>query len=334
MVRPNQKYLCIKGSGGGGLGDSIRALLSGILYARLTNRLMFVDWSHGVFDTDRRNAFVRLFQLRDIGIADELPVTESVHPPRWRGQLNKSLDELYREDGCHSWKRADAIDRYSFDQTRLDYPERVLVMWDFDQFGAMAKRFSQDLDGMGDAQALQACLLRQHLALAPELRCPVDSYAETHFRRLTIGVHVRLTEEAAAQRPLIKIQQYFDAIDPFLRQHDDAAVFLATDNANVVKQFRRRYAHLLVREKWFARVGDALHLNEDCPDLWRSTLDAAVELFLLARCDYLVTASNSSFSIVAGLASQAARQHKITLQPSAPIWKRIRYALRHAVDRG
>ena len=45
MPNLNKKYLIVKGSSGAGLGDKIRGLVVAILYAKLTNRIIYVDWN-------------------------------------------------------------------------------------------------------------------------------------------------------------------------------------------------------------------------------------------------------------------------------------------------
>ncbi|NNC98698.1 MAG: hypothetical protein HKN85_00810, partial [Gammaproteobacteria bacterium] len=57
----SRKWLVVKASGGGGLGDSIKSLLVAALYASLSGRTLVVDWSGGVYSDGDDNPFWRLF---------------------------------------------------------------------------------------------------------------------------------------------------------------------------------------------------------------------------------------------------------------------------------
>ena len=61
--------LIVKGSGGGGLGDRIRSAIVGIIYAKLSNRKIYIDWSDGVYGDKGNNIFYLLFDVKS-GITD------------------------------------------------------------------------------------------------------------------------------------------------------------------------------------------------------------------------------------------------------------------------
>ena len=55
----DKKYLLVKGTAG--LGNRLLFLLSALLYARLTERLLVVDWCDQTYSDDGTNAFPLLF---------------------------------------------------------------------------------------------------------------------------------------------------------------------------------------------------------------------------------------------------------------------------------
>ena len=58
-VMDDKKYLLVKGTAG--LGNRLLFLLSALLYARLTERLLVVDWCDSTYSNDGSNAFPLLF---------------------------------------------------------------------------------------------------------------------------------------------------------------------------------------------------------------------------------------------------------------------------------
>src|SRR5436190_15007750 len=91
----NCKYLVVKGKAG--LGNRMLFALTGILYARLTDRRAVIDWRDHTYSDDGSNAFPRLFDCSSCGTTDELPVTDSVAPTIWRGSLAKSVGGRRRQ---------------------------------------------------------------------------------------------------------------------------------------------------------------------------------------------------------------------------------------------
>jgi hypothetical protein len=90
----------------------------------------------------------------------------------------------------------------------------------------------------------------------------------------------------------------------------------------VLEALRSRYPQVVSRPKWFAAPGEPLHLAPDCPDSFTMARDALLEMAMLARCDWLVSVDNSSYSIVARLMSQAPAARRITLTASGTLRER------------
>lgn len=294
------KTLIVKGSGGGGLGDSIRVVLTAILYAKASGRALFVDWRDGTFGPAGENAFNQLFHLKDVETVDCIPETNSVHPVAWHLRSQKSLSQVYMEDGCPPWNRADALTTYSADLSRIDHPQEVLFMWDFDQLAGLKPNLSIELRTKSD-QELLGIAFKRHLIVTDEIRALVARSWTFCGDEPVIGVHVRMTDEYSAAKGSTTLSQYCSAIKRLRRKFPKAVIFLATDNLECQRAISNQFGAVYTRPKWFNSPGQPLHLSGDCPDRAEATRDALVELLLLSRCDYLVRPQNSSFSLVAAI---------------------------------
>jgi hypothetical protein len=308
------KAVVIKGSGGGGLGDRIRAALVGMLYADLSHRHVYVDWRDGVYGPNGLNAFDELFQIHQLPVVDAAHLnTRDTHPPAWSGRLHRSMDEIWNEDGNTSWNRAGAIHRYSFDLGQLDHPNQVLVMWEFDQLAALRRHLADSYDDLNDEQILAAAYNR-FLLPSPSLSQAVDQCLAGCKGR-TVGVHVRATREAKAQKGEIPLTAYTSELDRLLRTQTFERIVICTDNAEVERKLRERYPQSWSKRKWFAEPGESLHLNEACPDKLQAAKDALTDIMLLARCDWLISTQNSSFSMMARIMSSAPPSQQVFVGP-------------------
>jgi len=301
----SDRVLIVKSTGGAGLGDLLRAVLSGIHYAHVSGRAIQVCWDDGLYGPVGVNVFADLFQLTDIGVASISQIHAdgfAVHPAAWQGNLAMPLNQLYAKLRDDDWNRSWALDALSFDQSRFDYPQDILVMWDFDQFerswlaAPSGRRY-----GLDPASA-QVEAAARHLRIVPSLQSAVSSFQQAHFVERMIGVHVRQTNEGGGKSRHVPLQAYFASIDKIRQQEPQAVIFLATDNVAVETQFRQRYPQLVTSQKWLpTRAGDALHFAEGRVDKLQGAREAVIDLYLLAACDYLIHPHNSSFSRVASM---------------------------------
>lgn len=334
-----ERYLVVKGSGGAGLGDKIRGLAVGILLARASNRILWVDWADRAYTSDSVNLFPYLFRLAGLPSVENCPAAGRVTPGIWTGQLSKSQDRL-RADDLHSrgitWKGAappwdplDAMRRYSWAVDDLQDPADAVVLTTMlsarNAFVELRRR-GVLASGCNDEDVLHQCL-RDHLRTAPVVGDQVARFVAEHDleNRSVVGIHVRYTDESVAARTMPPLRDYFSAADRMLKTRPDALVFLSTDNSNVVRWFEDRYGpkRVLSTQKWFASPGQPLHKNSSCPDPIISAREAVVDLGLLASCDTLISLGNSSFSIVANALSRAKPSNRLVMLPRVSVLRRI-----------
>lgn len=231
----------------------------------------------------------------------------------WAGRLDQSMDQVWREDGNTRWDRRDAITRYSFDIAELRHPELAVVMWEFDRLDHLRQYLAPELAGLDD-ETLMAFAYRRFLSPQPSLEDEVSRCLGNFVGQL-IGVHLRATMESAAQRGQVKVEQYLAVLDKLLRREGVSRLIICTDNREAEEKLLQRYPQAWARHKWFANPGEPLHLNDSCPDKLQAAIDAVVEILLLARCDYLVSVRDSSFSMLSRIMSQAPRENQVQLFP-------------------
>lgn len=332
------RSLVLKGSGGGGLGDKIWALLVAIMYARLSGRALHVDWRDTAYGDGTLNYFPLLFQLAGLSVQPRLPADGTVWPAVWRDRLGMSLDDVYRADGTPSWNRAWSMRRYSFDMARLDYDAETLVMWEHDQMHKIVSRFVDRFAvyrGLSD-EALLGRLWREHLQLVePVCGRLQQTVASVFAGRPVLGVHVRMTDESSATRRVPSLADYLRATERLLPRMRDGRIFLATDNRAVREPFMERFGaeRIVAMEKWFPEAGDPLHMNPTCPDRLRNAQDALLELCVLARCDGLVAYAGSAFGHMAGILSEAPHDCRVAVVPHRSLVSRVRGWLARAFAR-
>lgn len=332
------KYIVVKGSGGAGLGDKILALIVAAMYSLLTDRLLYIDWKDRTYGDATRNYFVDLFQTVGLQIAGSVPTAVRTAPNTWAGRLSMSLDDVVVADRF-SWNRAGGRARYSFDQTRLDYEEDVLVMWEMDQYPMVRALYEARFPGragLTDTQA-QAQFFQAHFVVDPSVQSRVNAFmAEHNATRPVIGVHVRLTDESEACRRNPTLSAFLRATSRILRKSHAAAIFLASDNRDVIDRFQSEFGadRILMIDKWLPKAGMHLHKNPQCPDLLQSARDALVDACLLGRCDWLVASHESAFSRLAAILSTAPPARHLLLFPHVPLAVRLRSAVRRILSSG
>ena len=321
------KYLIVKGSGGGGLGDRIRSVLTGIAYAKLANRTIFIDWSDGKLIPQRRNVFFEIFHLNNIDYVRDCPVSDDVLPLIWQGKLDLSLHDQYQESKLVNWDRQAAIELFSFDQRRLDYPQQILVMWEFDQLASFSSHYAP-----GPDNSLMKYIAAQHLCVNEQILTEVQHYKQQTYlgQEKIIAVHIRATVEFQRQKYAVKLDHYLWQINRCLRHlNGQAKIFLATDNLDMENQLKAAFpGQVCTRNKWFADPGEKIHFNEQCPDADKSLQDAIIEICLLADSEYLIYQYNSSFGMIAHYLFKADDKNVFALVPSFGLLGRLKCRLK------
>jgi hypothetical protein len=308
MHLPGQKYLLVKGRVG--LGNRIHSLLTGILYARLTGRRLVVDWSDHTYSNDGSNVFHRLFFCPSAGEVDELPEAASVTPEMWRGHLRDSVDDLRQAYRHLSFARF--THESSVDLTNLDQAADIAVFWQFAQkVDTLRPHFRGEFEPLSQlsTRTILRMLLTEDVALHPRIRARVTELKASHLEGRTVGVHVRLSDRQ------VRVRAILDQLDVLLNRDPDLGIFAATDNSEVLAILERRYPGVITTPHWYPPPGQPAHSNPACPDRLESAIEALVDLYLLASCDYLVADTTTSFARIAGLLMAAPDGNIIDVKP-------------------
>ena len=106
----------------------------------------------------------------------------------------------------------------------------------------------------------------------------------------------------------------------------EAVIFLATDNREAQQLVEKRYPKVIATEKWFPTTGIEMHQNPECPDRLNNAIEALLDMYLLAECDYLVFPSSSTFSYISSLYTSMPRANIIDVERRDPIVRVVKFA--------
>jgi hypothetical protein len=129
----------------------------------------------------------------------------------------------------------------------------------------------------------------------PEIAQAVARFADVHFgRRPTLGVHVRLTDVAAGteERRTVNPKSIMQAVDAWLANHQDAGIFLASDDQRMVAAFEQRYPGRVSYQNCLrSQDGTSVHGHYDAGvpgSPYSKGRDVLIDALLLARCSHLI----------------------------------------------
>jgi nodulation protein Z len=310
-VSDSPRYLVVKGKAG--MGNRMLALLSSMLYARASGRRLIVDWSDFAYSSDRSNVFHRLFACPEAEPPCPIPDTDSVTPAIWRGHLDLTANLMIRKfaPGHHSGLTIHR--KFSADLSRVDHPEEVAVVWSFThQFKAVRRHVHGPLTefaGLSDMEVARQ-MLGNSLRPLPSVMARVDEFDRRYLvgQGPVVGLHIRYTDR---KTPLPALRRSLNRIRSV---HPDCPIFLATDNLSLLHQFTRLYAPVISTPKWYPESGKRMHASNACEDKLEAGIEALVDMYLLARCDYLVYSSNSTFPVISSLVTKAPPSNVIDVE--------------------
>jgi hypothetical protein len=295
-----EKYLIVKGIAG--LGNRILAACTGILYARMSCRRLIVDWSDPTFSRNGSNAFPDLFLCPMSEPVENIPVTDSVNPAVWRGHLRTAATFMRKpyKSNNEFWKNT------SIDLTNLDYDEDLLVMWAYHgEVELLRGHFKgpfQEYSHLSKEEILKLTL-QNDVQLHPAIRSQVNDFKIENLNRRTVGVHIRYSDHRA------RLLAILDKLNSLLKLETGLQIFLATDNIQIKKMIEENYSGVITTNHWYPKPGFRIHDNRSCQDPLESGIEALVDLYMLAECDYLIIDSRSSFSYVANLLTKAPKSN-------------------------
>jgi hypothetical protein len=311
-----RKTLVIKGPRAG-LGDLLRAVAVGVLYANATHRRLCIDWRDGYYSEPGKNPFPEVFRISGIPVLEECPDSGTVAPAVWQGHLDRSISELVMESGWE-WDRAQAIQRFSIDVTKLNYDEDHLVVWEFDQLKKLAEVVLPGASAWHPwiERLVFRRYFRRYVRLQPDVAAMIEACKKESFSPRMIGVHVRYGSDArSGQR--VPMEVYEAHLAGLLRCYPDAGIFLAADQAAAVAHLRAKFPRVTTLAKVLPASGESLHISADVKDRAQSFRNALMDIWLLGECDFLLFPAESSFGTVAGCIGRSRLRHTYPLSSNS-----------------
>lgn len=282
------------------MGNRIFALCTAILYSRMSDRTLIIDWRDGSYGDVGVNTFNQFFEFAEEASLESLRSSASIYPEVWRENMDTSWGELRRNLGAK-----DSV--LSIDVSRLDYEQEVIVFGSYThEINRMRPLFQGQFEYLANlsiSEILQS-ILRSELKLNSRISETVQRFKSTEFSPKTLGVHVRNTDMK------LPVDKLIERTKKRVRKTGTDCIFLATDDQEIIQLFEHTFKRVVTVPKWFPPAGERLHQNwQHCPDRIQNGIEALTDLYLLAECSGLIFSSQSSFGYLASLLSQADRHN-------------------------
>ena len=297
----SKRVLWVKGKAG--LGNRLLALGTAYTYALLSGRSLYVDWSDKTYSNNGENAFNELFVSEDIAKdRPEYDRSTSVVPSLWNGKLDLSVNELIDKFYQNQHSAKNLWRRHSINLDNMKYPERIAVFWSFSSHFSELRRNLQAGNSRyrnKSEREILADIYRNRIRLHPRITKSVTDFSNANSIEDAIGVHIRYMDKKAS------IQDFLPYIRNIAKSNPDAPIFIATDSRDVETAIRSEFARVVTTPKWYPDNGLSMHQNSECPDRLQNAAEALGDMYLLAKCRWLVFPGRSTFSLISSIISEA-----------------------------
>jgi hypothetical protein len=312
-TKSNHKYLVIKAKGG--MGNRMLCAVTGMVYGELTGRRTVVDWRDGTYSDDGSNVFARFFSCPNVFSESILPPEGTVRPSIWADKLDWSVASMIEQYDPDKHSSILIHRKYSVDVRGIDYDEDILVFWYYTQrmraLRGHLRHGESQFVGLSDKQVIRKVLL-ERMRLHDDIQQRMADFKARYWQHPVIGVHIRHTD---LRTNLAQYERYLRRV---LERVPDACIFLATDNRQVNEDYRKQFKNVISTQKWFPDEVSSMHQNPSCSDRLANGIEALVDMYLLADCDYLIYAGASTFSWVARLLSSLPPNRVIDIERFSP----------------
>jgi hypothetical protein len=289
-----------------GLGNRIASLLTTILYCKIANRTLSVDWRDHFYSDGSINVFNSLFSLDKLNTLGDFCLNIdkefSVYPHLWQGKLALHFSDIKHQDTISLGETGQQFfKRYAADFRNIKYREDILIACSYtEKINFCRRHFSgqfRSLKHMSNWEILRK-IYYDHLKINTEVQEEAEEFRREHFGNGgVIGVHIRQSDLK------ISLGKYRKAIANFVADRPLSRVFLATDNLAVEKEFESLYPNIITKQKWMPVSGQAIHGNKSCPNLTRHAIEALMDLYILSKCESIIYSQRTSFGRTAVLMS-------------------------------
>jgi hypothetical protein len=298
------KILWVKAKAG--MGNRLLALSTAYVYALVSGRSLYVDWSDATYSSDGKNVFHSLFSCADM--LDEPPAIDentTVAPAIWKDRLELSVNTLIDRFDPDKHSAKNIWRKHSIKLRKTDYGEQIAVYWSFSSHLKELRARIQNnspYSGKSERQII-ADIYKNRIKLHPSIEERVEKFAAANSLHEMIGLHIRYMDKKAS------IRDFLPRLDKITRENPGVRIFLATDNLEAERLIRRDYSSVITTPKWYPETGSSMHQNPDCPDKLLNAIEALTDMYLLARCRWLIFPGRSTFSLISSLISDAPSQN-------------------------
>lgn len=286
----DQRFLVIK-AWGYGFWSEAHHLASQLLLAELTQRTPVVHWgSNSLFRAhDSDNSFCEFFQPVSTVEISDIPRSESLYPPKWNWG-NITEENINKWDGKYS--------RMSV-QHLFNRPEDVLVSDFFSTLDCITPWIGSDSKFFGQStEALYAQLFQRYLVPSTDVAKVADAFYSMHMAgRHWIAVHMRGSDKIHESPDLHRINKdYYAYIDRIIELNPDIGIFLLTDYAPILEEFKLRYPQRLLSTQATRSSNEVgIHLSgHEGIAIGREVL---LDVLLALRCGYFIGNQESNVSL-------------------------------------
>ena len=306
------RVLVIKAKGG--LGNRMLSAVTGLVLARLNDRRPFIDWRDGMYVARGINLYPLLFDGSWMDDVAQFDGAASTVPAIWSGHMADHPTDIIHQHFPRQHQDPFLYRKLGIAMTGADPVEPVGIFWSYlPKLRRLAGRMAHYRAFSGRSlEDVTSDYLATHFRPVPQVAAKVEAI----FRDGTspvIGVHIRFTDRKAPLSRIVK------AIERLQRQHPEARIFLATDSAEAEEAVLSRFSGVLRIDKALARDGQALHVAAgQFADPVEEARNALVDMMALARCDWLVHSSHSTFSVTAALIGRIPARRQVDVDRFNP----------------
>lgn len=296
-----------------GLGNRLYTLSQAISYAEKSGRVLLIDWRDGQFDSNGVDAFSKFFTLKDVSYKKleevDFSTGRSVYPKVWKELLDKNVYDSFEQDAVTltylPFRFQKFFKKISFkagywkhlDNDRSGGIMNLLSSKNFERGEYLPKYRKEDVVVFVDfSPPPKEKIIRENIILNDPVLEKINRFVEEKkLDNNTIGIHIRYTDK----KPDSSFDKLYEEIEKVYKSGMN--LFLATDNKAIIDMFQSKYGNVILYPKYLPdEQKEGLHqwaLYNKQEGL-KTTMfeESIIDMWLLAKCEYLIYQRNSSFS--------------------------------------
>lgn len=258
---------------GGGFGAIILITINQLRYCERNNYYPVV-----AYDSSCRNSFfdpTKGEELWSQYFEPVMPLSYAELKPHWQ--------ELNRQGRLHELSSEEAI------KISEEHPQSVYSF----PFG---KWRAEDLGDLDQWYAMERAKGRESIGRYVEPKAHIKEKVEVFYEKylnnsFVLGIHIRGTDLHYA--PVVSPAEYFPYIDQWIEQEPTLKIFLATDQAQYIPVFEKRYGNRLTYADCFRSDNEVAPFQRTELSPYQKGEEVLLDILLLSRADFLIKGSSN-----------------------------------------